>query len=98
MLLGQPVAVGHEGAAPRHVELGFSRMKSDPQVVNEKVAAPAVVVAADERDGYATRPQGVQLRDRGEVRAGDDGAVLEPEVEQVAVDEERIPEIRHGVE
>ena len=98
VLLGQPVAVGHEGAAPRHVELGFSRMEGDPQIVNEKVAAPAVMVAAHERDGYATGPQGMQLRDRAEVTARDDRAVLEPEVEQVAVDEERVPEIRHGLE
>src|SRR5207249_10712163 len=45
VLLGQPVAVRHEGAASSHIELGFPRMKRDAQVVDEKVAAPAVVVA-----------------------------------------------------
>jgi len=73
-------------------------MEGDPQVVNEKVAAPAVVVAAHERDGHAAGPQGLQLRDRAEVAARDYRAVLEPEIEQVAVDEERVPEIRHRVE
>src|SRR2546427_163045 len=98
VLLGQPVAVGHERAASRHVELGFSRMEGDAQVVGEKVAAPPIVVAADEREGHAAGPQRVELRDRAEVTARDYRAVLEPEVEQVAVDEERVPEIRHRVE
>src|SRR5206468_606583 len=98
VLLGQPVAVGHKGAASGHIELGFPRMKRDAQVVDEKVAAPAVVVAAHERDGHAAGAQGVELRDRAEVTARDHRAILEPEVEQVAVDEERVPEIRHRVE
>src|SRR5439155_1226267 len=66
-LLSQPVAVGYEGAASRHVELGFPRMEGDAQVVDEEVAAPAVVVAADERDRHAAGPQGVELRDGAEV-------------------------------
>jgi len=98
VLLGQPVAVGHEGAATRHVELGFPGVEGDAQVVGEKVAAPPIVVAAHERDGHAAGPQGVELRDRAEVTARDHRAVLEPEVEQIAVDEERVPEIRHRIE
>src|SRR5947208_2391807 len=98
VLLGQPIAVGYEGAASRHVELGFPRMEGDAQVVDEEVAAPAVVVAAHERDRHAARPQGVELRDGGEVTARDHRAVLEPEIEQVAVDEERVAEIGHRVE
>src|SRR5256885_1892401 len=96
--LGQPVAVGHEGAASRHVELGFPRMEGDAQVVNEEVAAPAVVVAAYERDRHAAGPQGVELRDGAEVTARDHRAVLEPEIEQVAVDEERVAQVGHRVE
>src|SRR5213592_2014556 len=98
VLLGQPVAVSHERAASGHVELGFPRMEGDAQVVDEKVAAPPIVVAAHERDGHAARPQGVELRDRAEVTARDHRAVLEPEVEQIAVDEQRVSEIRHRVE
>src|SRR3989449_111256 len=98
VLLGQPVAVGYEGAASRHVELGFPRMEGDAQVVDEEVAAPAVVVAAHERDRHAARPQGVELRDGAEVTARDHRAVFEPEIEQVAVDEERVAEIGHRVE
>jgi len=98
VLLGQPVAVGHEGAASRHVELGFPRMEGDAQVVNEEVTAPAVVVAAYERDRHAAGPQGVEFRDGAEVTARDHRAVLEPEIEQVAVDEERVAEIGHRVE
>src|SRR2546422_2314302 len=98
VLLGQPVAVGYEGAASRHVELGFPRMEGDAQVVDEEVAAPAVVIAAHERDRHAARPQGVELRDGAEVTARDDRAVLEPEIEQVAVDEKGVAEIGHRVE
>src|SRR2546422_11153345 len=98
VLLGQPVAVGYEGAPPRHVELGSPRMEGDAQVVDEEVAAPAVVVAAHERDRHAARPQGVELRDGAEVPARDHRAVFEPEIEQVAVDEERVAEIGHRVE
>src|SRR5213596_3827742 len=98
VLLGQPVAVGHERAASRHVELGFPRMEGDAQVVDEKVAAPAVVIAAHERDRHAARPQGVELRDGAKVTARDDRAVLEPEIEQVAVDEKGVAEIGHRVE
>src|SRR5206468_3046115 len=98
VLLGQPVAVGYEGTASRHVELGFPRMEGDAQVVDEEVAAPAVVIAAHERDRHAARPQGVELRDGAEVTARDDRAVLEPEIEQVAVDEKGVAEIGHRVE
>src|SRR5213592_1881841 len=98
VLLGQPVAVGHEGAASRHVELGFPRMEGDAQIVDEEVASPTVVVAAHERDRHAARSQGVELRDGAEVTARDHRAVLEPEIEQVAVDEERVAEIGHRVE
>src|SRR3989442_665343 len=98
VLLGQPVAVGHEGAASRHVELGSPRMEGDAEVVNEEAAAPAVVVAAYEHDRHAAGPQGVELRDGAEVTARDHRAVLEPEIEQVAVDEERVAEIGHRVE
>src|SRR6266567_6539595 len=98
VLLGQSVAVDHEGAASRHVELGFPRMEGDAQVVNEEVAAPAVVVAAYERDRHAAGPQGVELRDGAEVTARDHRAVLEPEIEQVAVDEERVAQVGHRVE
>src|SRR5207249_4691058 len=62
------------------------------------VAAPAVVIAAHERDRHAARPQGVELRDGAEVTARDDRAVLEPEIEQVAVDEKGVAEIGHRVE
>src|SRR2546427_3364114 len=98
LLLGQPVAVGQEAGPSRHVELGFPRMEGDAQVVNEEVTAPAVVVAAYERDRHAAGPQGVEFRDGAEVTARDHRAVLEPEIEQVAVDEERVAEIGHRVE
>src|SRR5439155_26194777 len=98
VLLGEATTVRYEGTPSRHVELGFPGKEGDAQVVDEKVAAPPIVVTAHERDGHAAGPEGVELGDRAEVTARDHRAVFEPEVEQVAVDEERVAQIRHGVE
>src|SRR5437773_10961727 len=76
VLLGQRGAVGHEGAASRHVELGFPRMEGDAQVVNEEVGASAFVVAAYERDRLAAGPQGVELCDGAELTARGNRYVL----------------------
>src|SRR5204863_306803 len=88
VLFGQPVAVGHERPAARDEDLRFAAVETDPQVLDEKIAAPAIVIAADHGDGDALGAQRLQLRHRPEVAPRDHGAVLEPEVEQVAVDEE----------
>jgi len=73
-------------------------VETDPQVLGEKIAAPAIVIAADQRDGNALGAQRVQFRHRGEVAPRDHGAVLEPEVEQVAVDEEGLAQVGNGLE
>ena len=56
------------------------------------------MVAAHERDRDPPRAAGLQLRYAREVFAGNHGAVLEPEVEQVAVDEEVVARLRHTLE
>ena len=98
VLLGEPVAVGQEGASPRELHLGLSRIETNSQVVDQEIAAPPVVVPADEGDRYPARSQGVQFGDRAEVTPGNDGAVLEPKVEQVSVDDERVSQIGDRVE
>src|SRR5213082_1586596 len=45
-----------------------------------------------------SRDQRLELRRASEMPPRDHRAVLEPEVEQVAVDEERVAQIGHGVE
>src|SRR5205823_10675441 len=98
MLLGQPVAVHHKRAPPAQIELRFATKEFDSQVVAKKAAAPAIVIAADECDGNAARPNGLQLRDGGERFARVDGVVLEPEVEEITGKDQVIPRLRDLVE
>src|SRR2546423_1753692 len=67
VLLGQPVAVGHEGAAAGDLDFGLARVERDPQVFGEEVAAPAIVVAAHQRDRHVARPDTLELRHRAEM-------------------------------
>src|SRR3989454_11838288 len=70
----------------------------DPQIMGEEVAPPAIVIAAHEGDGNAPRAQCLQLRDRTEMASWNHGPVLEPEVEQVSVDQQRLAQIGDGLE
>ena len=98
VLLGEPVAVGHERAPAGELHLGLARVERDPQVVNQEIAAPAVVVPAYERDRDAATPERVELGDGAEMTTRNHGAVLEPEVEQIAVDDERVSQVRDLVD
>ncbi len=98
VLLGEPVAVGHERAPPRELHLGLPRIEGDSQVVNQEIAAPPIVVPADERDRNPATQQRMELGDCPEVTAGNHGAVLEPEIEQIPVDDERVSQVRDAVE
>src|SRR5213596_1890922 len=46
----------------------------------------------------AARDQRLELRHGSEMPPRDHRAVLEPEIEQVAVDEERVAQLGHGIE
>src|SRR3989441_9825026 len=95
-LFRSPVAVGHVCAAARQLDFGFAGVERDPHIVDEEIAAPAVVIAADEGDRNAPAAQRGELRHAREVTARDDRPVLEPEVEEVAID--RSEERRVGKE
>src|SRR5205807_9555501 len=62
------------------------------------IAAPAIVIAADQRDRDALGAQRLQLRHGAEVASRDHRPVLEPEIEQVAVDEEGLTQVGDGLE
>ena len=52
------------------------------------------MVAADERDGNTARADLLQLGDGGKMFAGDHAAILEPEIEQIAREQEVIAWLR----
>ena len=75
----------------------FHGHKVDPHVAAPEILAPTVVIAAghDDRHAFAYLGQG---RRNGEAFSGDHPPVGEPEVEQVAVDQQRIAQRRCLVE
>src|SRR5207244_956809 len=94
----QPVAVRHETAPSGHVDLRLAPVERDSQVLREEVATPAIVIAAHQGDGDALGPQRLESRDRAEMAPRDHRPILEPEVEQVAVDEQRLAQVGDGFE
>src|SRR5881397_2610174 len=84
VLLGEPVAMSDEHAASTQVELGFAPEELDAEVFSEERAAPAVVVSSHERDRDAACSDVLQLGDGGKMFAGNNAAILEPEVEEIA--------------
>lgn len=98
VLLGHTIAVRDERSAPRDVHLRAARVKRDPEILRQEVPAPAIVVAPDQGDRNVAGPESVELRKALEMAARDDPSILEPKIEQVAVDEEGVPEIGHCVE
>src|SRR2546427_5740467 len=98
MLFRQPVAVRGEGRAPRHVELCLAGIERDAEILGQELAAPTVVVTANERDRDAPAADVVESSHGCEVAPWDDAAVFEPEVEQVAVDEQSVAKVGDGGE
>jgi hypothetical protein len=62
-----------------------------------KVTIPPVVVAANHDDRYLPSKPGHRSRDVESV-SGDDSGIGEPEVEEIAVDQQAIAQRRHCVE
>jgi acyl-CoA thioester hydrolase len=73
----------------------------DPDVVAQHLATPAVMVAGDHRYGNARVDDVGERRERAEAPTRDHRSPLEPELEQITVDDERsaarrdMPEERH---
>src|SRR5256712_7165511 len=90
VLLGEAVAVRDEGAPPTQLELRLAAKEFDAQILREERPAPAIMVAPHERDGDAARADLLQLGDGGKMFAGDDARILEPEIEEIARENEVI--------
>src|SRR2546425_12131299 len=56
-LFRSPVAVGHVCAAARQLDFGFAGVERDPHIVDEEIAAPAVVIAADRSEEHTSELQ-----------------------------------------
>ena len=85
----QAVAVLDSGPPSR--ERAFPRTDAiiNADVVAQHVATPAIVIARDHHDRGARLVQIGECGKNAEARAWNDGAPLEPELEEVAVDHER---------
>ena len=94
---GDPVAVERERETAADAELEPVAMPPDAEVVLPELEAPPVVVPADHED----RDPAVQRRERGgdpERVARQRRRVGEPELEQVAVDQQRVAQRGDGVQ
>ena len=89
--------MGGERAAPSRCELEPVGRIPDVRVAIPKAEPPAVVVTAYHQDGRAPI-QRSQRRRHPESVAGQDASVRKPELEQIAVHEQRVGEGRHKVE
>src|SRR5215210_3260961 len=61
----------------------------DADILAKNLASPAVVVSGQPENLHSTVAQVRQCSQRTEARAGNDRFPLEPEVEEIAVDDER---------
>ena len=73
------------------------RLEPGPDLALPEVAAPPVVVSADHDDRYPP-PESGQRGGHVKAASGNHPAVGKPEVEQIAVDEEAVPQRRHRFE
>ena len=90
MLFGEAVPVRNEGAPSIEVELRLATEEFDAQILRKERPAPAIVIAAHERDRDAPGADLLQLGDRGKMFARDDGLILEPEIEEITCQNEVI--------
>jgi hypothetical protein len=58
-----------------------------PDLFLQEGSTPPVVIAADEANGHAAVHQGGERPQHASMASGNDRLVLEPEVEQIAVDD-----------
>ena len=87
--LSQPIPVDRDDSAAADGECRPVRMERQPEISFPEVAVPSIVVPSDHYDWKAA-PQPGQCRGYMEPAPGNDPGVGEPEVEQVAIDEQAI--------
>jgi len=95
--IGQPVSMDRQCFPLPYLEAKLARMVHRAQVPLPEVVAPAIVVATHNRNRHPL-PQLRQRRRYPEPMSRHDVPVAEPEVEQVAVDQQRVPQRRHRPE
>jgi hypothetical protein len=84
----QSIAVRDEAAPAAELHRERLALESETDVLAQKAAAPGIVIATGHGNGRPGVDQPSQGRERPEVSARDDFAVLEPEVEEVAGNEQ----------
>ena len=95
--LGETVPVDGGDLEPADLEVQPVRVEPEAEVAAPEIAAPAVVVAADHEDREPPREAGQGCRHL-KTAAGHDPGVAEPEIEEVAVDEQAVAQGRHVVQ
>lgn len=92
VLLGEAVAMYRQDGFLAQLEAGAMRMKRDIELVPPERAAPPVMIATDHHDRDSLSERG-QCSYHMESGTRNDPAVLEPEIEEIAIDEETVAEV-----
>jgi hypothetical protein len=95
--LGQSIAMDRGDRAAADVEGGPMRTEREAQVSFPEVSIPSIMVPTHHYYREAAAKPGEGCRDM-ETASGNDSGIGEPEVEQIAVDEQAIAQSRHCVE
>src|SRR5690606_15668704 len=89
---GESVAMDRAYLAASHVQVEASGSERDPGFLGPEGRAPPVVISSDQVDRQSAR-KGSKAGSDPERMAGDDPAIAEPEVEQVAHDEQPVAQV-----
>lgn len=91
----QAIAMGNIGPQPSHLGLDGSVEELDAYFVSQESPAPRIVVSAEHPNPDPRIDEIRQDAKHGEVPTQDHGIILEPEIEQITVDQEIIGDIRY---
>ena len=94
----QTVAVMEPDAPPLDLQRQHLGVCHEPQLARQEGPEPEVVVPAEVVDFDSGATQVAQHRQRFEWPSRDRRPILEPEVEQIAVDDERVSQVRDLVD
>jgi acyl-CoA thioester hydrolase len=95
--LGQTITVNSRNLAATHFERGPERLETKSYVVLPKLTAPSIVISSDHDDRHDPAQMGQGSSDV-EPAAWNDARIGKPEIEEVAVDQETIAELRYGLQ
>ena len=95
---GEAVTVVDGSRKPAEREIGAVGVKGCSQLLPPERAPPTIVVAANDREADTGPPNTGERFERGEGGARDHGTVLEPELEEVAVDHQVVGDARYVIE